>query len=198
MEAQLELGPSAVCQPASATSMRRPPEPRDLPPRSSENDKRSLCPHSPTEQAINALRADADYEGYGKHKRTPEIWKLDRFQGYAPDRTFCEDAGFTLADRDRILPLLRRGIEAGLFSEQERQGVPAKLWTIDDNGWIYEFAITNVSTPLYHAYPVRRTDAMARKVIDRFELHALRLTNERAAGHLTISAALRVAREFYS
>lgn len=178
--------------------MRRPPEPRDLPPRSSENDKRALSLLWPTQQAIDALWADATYEGYGKHKRTPEIWGLNRFQGYAPDRTFCEDAGFTLADRGRILSLLQRGIAAGLFSEQERQGVPAKLWTIDDNGWIYEFAITNATVPLYHAYPVRRTDAMARKVIDRFELYVLRLAPGRNQGYQTIAAALRVAREFYS
>ncbi len=153
---------------------------------------------APSAEAISDLLGRAEYEGYGKHKRNPEIWELAAFHGYAPDRTFCEDAGFTIDDARRIMPLLKRGIAAGLFSEQERQEVPAKLWTIDDNGWIYEFAITNATKPLYHGYPVRRSDAMARKVIDRFEEHAERCAAGRAPDAGSIVAALRAAQDFYS
>ena len=184
-------------RPGYSISMVRPPAPRDLPPRSSENEKRALSADPPSACEITALTNTAAYEGYGKHKRNPHIWKLAVFHGYAPDRTFCEDAGFTIGDKPRILSLLARGIAAGLFGGYQQNGVPTKLWTIDDNGWIYEFAITNAYTPLYHGYPIRHSDAMARKVIDRFEQYVLTLP-ALSAWRPALVIALRAAQDSYS
>ena len=113
------------------------------------------------------LRARATYAGYAKHKRDPYAWGLEPFRGRAPDRTFCEDSGFGIADQVRIPQLLRRGIDAGLFGDLIRQGDPTMLWTLDDDGWIYELRQTIPGRAVYHGYPLLPTNALGRKVIAR-------------------------------
>lgn len=149
--------------------MRRKPPPRILLPRLSENEKRDLSAEAPDEHERAALAVRVRYEGYGKHKRNPHLFNLAAFHGYAPDRTFCEDVGFERADEPRIPHLVQRGVAAGLFGDLYRQGDPTMLWTIDDNGWIYELRQTNAGQALYHGYPMAPTNALGRKVIARFE-----------------------------
>ncbi len=64
--------------------------------------------------------------------------------------------------------LLMRGINAGLFGKKRKKGDPGLLWSVDDNGWIYEAQITNPGYAVYHAYPVLPNEAIARKVLVRY------------------------------
>jgi hypothetical protein len=91
----------------------------------------------------------------------------------------------------RTPELLRRGIEAGLIGANENQGDPTLLWTIDDNGWIYEARITSPGNALYHAYPVLPGEAIARKVIARFRVRAYELNDQ------TLIGAFQRAQEKY-
>ena len=101
------------------------------------------------------------YEGSPKHKRNPTIFGLEPFNGERGDATLCDDhAGFQPTDMTRVDRLITRGLAARL--------VGTNLWTIDDNGWIYEARITNVDQSTYHAYPVRPTEAIAEPVFQRF------------------------------
>ncbi len=69
----------------------------------------------------------------------------------------------------KIVPgLLMRGILAGLIGHNERQGVPTILWSIWDQGWIFEARITNAVLADYHGYPVLPSEAIAEQVYDRF------------------------------
>jgi hypothetical protein len=145
----------------------RPPNRIEVP-RTTENEKRDLSANVPRDSDRVAVGTRAWYKGYGKHKRNPYIWNLAPYRGPAPDRTYCEDAGFTLADEPRIRGLLMRGIEAGLFGDLVSQGDPTMLWTIDDNGWIYEFRLTTPSQAEYHGYPMRTANAFSQKVIARY------------------------------
>lgn len=175
--------------------MRRKPPPRVLQPRLSENEKRDLSPTLPSMDDRADLRARATYAGYAKHKRDPYAWGLEPFHGRAPDRTFCEDSGFGIADQVRIPQLLRRGIDAGLFGDLIRQGDPTMLWTLDDDGWIYELRQTIPGRAVYHGYPLLPTNALGRKVIARFE--SWYLSRPRAQRQPVILAALRGAQERY-
>ncbi len=177
-------------------TVRRKPPARDHLPRLSENEKRDLSPEAPDAAERAALLGRVHYEGYGKHKRNPHLWNLAPFHGYAPDRTFCEDVGFERADEPRIPNLLQRGIDAGLFGDLYRQGDPTMLWTIDDNGWIYELRQTNAGQGLYHGYPMAPTNALGRKIIARFEswFYSL-LIGQRDP---ILLAALRDAQDRYS
>jgi hypothetical protein len=160
-----------------------------LPDRTSDNDKRALLPDMPPEPDRQALIARISYEGYGKHKKNPHIWKVAVYHGDAEDRTFCEDAGLRPTDMRRATRIVQRGVAAGLMGDRSDLNCPTILWTIDDNGWIYELRLTNRDQAVYHGYPVRFNDAMARKVIVRFQ----QWVNLEPAGRLAPAQADRLA-----
>ena len=104
-----------------------------------------------------------------KHKRNPSAYRLKPYQGQDEDRTYCDEhARFFPADMPRAPMLLMRGINAGLFGKKRKKGDPGLLWSVDDNGWIYEAQITNPGYAVYHAYPVLPNEAIARKVLVRY------------------------------
>lgn len=177
---------------------RTKPEPRDLPDRSSDNDKRALLAQMPSEGERQALMSRVTYQGYGKHKRNPYIWEVAPFHGEADDRTFCEDSGLRPADMRRALPIIRRGIAGGLWGDQSDLDCPTILWTIDDGGWIYELRLTNRNQAIYHGYPVRFNDAMARKVIFRFEQWIMAPKAKGLVPNISDRAALRAAQSLYT
>jgi hypothetical protein len=177
--------------------MARRPESRIEVPRSSENMKRNLCAVPPTFHERQMLAGRVRYGGYSKHKLNPHLWGLTAYGGNAPDRTFCEDAGFHLPDQSRIPALLKRGIDAGLFGDLVSRGDPTMLWTIDDNGWIYELRLTTPSQALYHGYPVRPSNAFSLKVISRFEEWLNKLPHQQRNAKANSVMALRQARTIY-
>lgn len=136
--------------------------------RSSDNVKRQLRTPAPSLEELDALARRASFEGSGKHKFEPRAFKLEPVKPDADD-TFCDaHASFTPADMARIPGLLERGIGAGLIGHRDVKGDPAILWTVDDNGWIYEARITTPTQAIYHGYPLLEGDAFARKVISRY------------------------------
>ena len=177
-------------------SRRKPPDRIDLP-RTSENEKRQISAVPPSAQERFDLARRAWYRGYGKHKRNPYIWGLDAYHGPAPDRTFCEDAGFELADEPRIEYLLPRGIEAGLLGDMLNKGDPTMLWTIDDNGWIYELRLTTPTQAEYHGFPMRPANAFSQKVIARFAEWCAALTPRERSARPELERALRAAEGRY-
>lgn len=147
----------------------RKPERRLVAARSSDNEKRRVHEPVPSDEWLTALAARARFEAYSKHKLQPQAFGLQPFTGQREDATYCDGhANFAPADMARVPNLLRRGILAGLIGHNDRQGDPTLLWTVDDNGWIYEGRLTIPSQALYHGYPVLRTEAVARVVIARY------------------------------
>ena len=129
---------------------------------------------------------------YAKHKKHPEAFKLEPYRGEDEDVSYCDEhAGFHKDDILRAVPLLKRGIRAGLFGEVENKGDPSRLWTVDDNGWIYEAQITNPGYAQYHAWPVQPTEAIARKVLARYEEYVIAQQDE------VLTQSLAKARERY-
>lgn len=144
------------------------PKPRlDIPPRSNDNLKRKLHEILGANE-LAALFAGMAYEGSSKHKQNPHLFGLEPFRGDRGDRTLCDThAGFRPADMARIPGMITRAQAASLVGNF--------IWTVDDNGWIYEMAVTNIGLKQYHGYPVRPSEAIAEKVFLRFrawaELH---------------------------
>lgn len=141
-------------------SMKKPPKRRDIPPRDADNNKRRLLEPEEAQKRAQML-ADFQYEGSSKHKKNPHLFKLAPFQGDRGDRTLCDrDADFLPQDAVRIPILKQRALNAAL--------VGTRIWTVDDNGWIYELAVTNAVQMQYHGYPVRPSEAIAEPVFRRF------------------------------
>ena len=62
-----------------------------------------------------------------------------------------------------IPALIERGIRAGLIGHTARL-----LWTVADDGWIFEARETNRETAEYHGYPVLPEESIGHLVFDRF------------------------------
>lgn len=139
--------------------------------RDGRNKERRLVEPAPDQTYREALAGRAEYGASPKHKHGPYKFGLSPYTGAKEDSTFCDaHADFRPTDMDRIPGLLLRGISAGLIGKGDAKGDPPLLWTVDDNGWIYEARITNPGQALYHAYPVLLNEAIARKVIERYSL----------------------------
>ncbi|MDI1265555.1 MAG: hypothetical protein PS018_20100 [bacterium] len=114
------------------------------------------------------------------------------YEGSHEDSSYCDEhAGFGPSDMPRAATLLRRGIDAGLFGKKSKKGDPGLLWSVDDNGWIYEAQITNPGYAVYHAYPVLPNEAIARKVLMRYADYVVALGDSR------IKESLEAARRRY-
>jgi hypothetical protein len=139
-----------------------------LPARRSDNDKRRLHP-SPDLATLEFLASRAVYNGISKHKAEPMRFGLPPYAGQRGDESLCDQhASFRAADWHTIPGMLARGIRAGLIGKVEDQGVPTILWTVSDQGWIFEARITNVALADYHGYPVRPSESIASQVYRRF------------------------------
>jgi hypothetical protein len=152
---------------------RRKPRKRLAAARSSDNDKRRLRDPVPPKAWLDTLAGRATFQGYSKHKLDPRAFGLVPFTGSREDATYCDGhAQFTPRDVARVPSLLERGISAGLVGHNDdANGDPTILWTVDDNGWIYETRITIPGQAVYHGYPVLGTEAIARLVLARYVQH---------------------------
>jgi hypothetical protein len=173
--------------------VRRKPDARVIEARSSNNDKRRLREQTPTAVELRELEARASFGGYSKHKLNPQAFGLEAFSGQREDATYCDGhASFSPEDMRRVPDLLKRGITAGLIGQNSSQGDPTLLWTVDDNGWIYEARLTIPGQALYHGYPVLPNEAIARHVIVRYTDWIY------DCGHLELHSSLQHLQERYS
>lgn len=144
------------------------PKPRlDLPPRASDNLQRALDP-SPDPKMLEQLSNTAFYRSYAKHKSAPQAFGLPPYTKPRGDSTLCDThAGFNKEQIGVIPRLLRRGIKAGLIASSTRL-----IWTISDEGWIFEGRVTNIEQREYHGYPLRPSEPIAEAVYRRFSAWA--------------------------
>lgn len=143
--------------------MRKPPPRPDTSARRSDNNKRRLIA-VPDPDVIKRLLCEVRYVGSSKHKANPHRFGLPPFLGERGDASLCDAlAGFRPQDMEHIPRLLERSIEAGLLGKSQM------IWTIGDNGWIYECRKTNPAQAEYHGYPVRASEPIAKLLFLRFK-----------------------------
>ena len=154
--------------------MRRPETRRDRIPRRPDNVKRRLLA-APGKNLLDRLESRVSYQCTEKHKMHPIAFGLSISPGTKRgDATLCDEhAGFT-PDKVRSIPrLIRRGLRAGLV------GRGNLIWTVGDDGWIFEGRPTNVRSGEYHGYPVLDWESIARPVYDRYSERALTFGSNR-------------------
>ena len=130
--------------------------------RKSDNEKRRLL-RDPTDNLVQDMLNNVHYQGSPKHKLHPHLFGLPPLNGQRGDATLCDDADFEPGQMAEIPMLIRRGIRAGLIGHTQRI-----IWTVADDGWIFEARETNRATAEFHGYPVLPTEAIAHAVFDRF------------------------------
>ncbi len=148
---------------AANAAMKRPVPRSALGSRKSDNDKRRLL-ENPSRQLVERLLAHVKYDPSAKHKRHPHLYGLDPFRGERGDATLCDVHADFRPDQMATIPqLVRRGIQAGLIGDTHRV-----IWTVADDGWIFEARETNRERREFHGYPVRPNEAIAEPVCLRF------------------------------
>jgi hypothetical protein len=150
-----------ICPP----EMKKPKNRSSLPPRRSDNQKRKLYTGLSADE-VRARYGHAFYKGSPKHKLNPHLFGLEPFRGRRGDRTLCDKhSAFSPEDMERVPALMQRALRARL--------VGSHIWTVDDNGWIYELALTNPANNERHGYPLRPSEAIAETVYRHFQSWAL-------------------------
>lgn len=118
---------------------------------------------NPADDVVDRLLHSVRYQGSPKHKRHPHRFGLEPFNGDRDDATLCDEADFLPEHMNDIHALIQRGIRAGLIGHTARL-----LWTVADDGWIFEARETNRETTEFHGYPILPEESIARLVFDRF------------------------------
>lgn len=104
-----------------------------------------------------ALKARVRYVGSGHHKRNPADYGFERTSP-RPTKSLC--------DLERIIllaeaqSLLHEGIDQGLISEPDENGLPKFIWTISSDGCVFEAKTARHGTGEYHGYPLEDEDEM--------------------------------------
>lgn len=177
---------------------RKKPAPRVVEQRSRNNANRRLIAALPTTASRVELSARVTYGGYSKHKFNPTAYKLSPYAGQDEERTYCDaHANFGKEKLYRIPALLVRGVMLGLWSDQNNGDAPSLLWTLDENGWIFELRITNSGQAQYHGYPVLPGDAFARHVLVRAREVAFNESEFPVDKYPGAQAAIAAAETFY-
>lgn len=130
--------------------------------RRSDNEKRRLL-REPSDELVRVMMESAWYRGSSKHKLHPHLYGLPPLNGNRGDATLCDEADFDPERMAEIPALIRRGIRAGLIGHTKRI-----VWTVADDGWIFEARETNRDTAEFHGYPILANEVIARAVFNRF------------------------------
>lgn len=138
------------------------PGTRDHLPRRRDSMRKRRFEENVSEADVQTRFAGITYGGSSKHKALPHLFGLVPSGSAPPDATLCDrDAGFTPNDMSRIPALLDRARRAHLIGNL--------IWTVDDNGWVYELELTNSGQNEHHGYPLRAGDPFVERVFGVFK-----------------------------
>lgn len=82
------------------------------------------------------------------------------------DKTLCD--GARIMRRADAEALLRKGIERGLISEQQRGRFPQNIWAVTEEDVPLEAQLDNVDQGNYRGYPMPDTDPLREEVLSRW------------------------------
>jgi hypothetical protein len=118
------------------------------------------------EQIKIDLAARVRYTGNPQHKRDPGDFGLTPPSSPRQNASLCDEAN--VRHRAEALSLLRAGIVAGLISKQTREGFPSQIWSVREDGVVFEAELENSGLGQYHGYPMPFGDPFRLVVLARF------------------------------
>ncbi len=117
-------------------------------------------------QGLQQLALRVSYGGNPEHKRNPGDFGLDPPSMPRQGKSLCDEAKVT--SKKQATSLLRKAVQRGLISVQERQGWPQNVWAVSENGTPLEAMLENRASGVYHGYPMQEDDPLADEVIQRW------------------------------
>jgi hypothetical protein len=81
-------------------------------------------------------------------------------------KSLCDAA--RIFSRAEALRLVKKGLERGMVSVQERNGWPQNVWAVAENDVPVEAMLENPETGSYHGYPMLPIDPLFEDVLARW------------------------------
>ena len=126
--------------------------------RSGDNPKRRIISSNLlSDDEREGLAARVRYVGSGHHKRNPADYGLDRTSP-RPTKSLCDADKSVLLDEAQRL--LREGIIRAMVSQLGSDGFPKYVWSVADDGKVYEAKTHPNTSGQYHGYPLEGEDDM--------------------------------------
>jgi hypothetical protein len=103
-----------------------------------------------------ALAARASYGGNPEHKRSPGDYGLIPPASPRPGKTLCD--GTRNIPKEEATDLLVGGLLKGMCSQCNSETFPKNIWSVSENGEVFEAQLENQVEGIYHGYPVPNDD----------------------------------------
>lgn len=114
---------------------------------------------------LDHLATTARYIGNPQHKLNPGDFNLTPPACGRTNKNLCDDAGiFKCAEAQA---LLCQGLREGLIGQEESDGWPCRVWSVDSTGRVFEAKLDAAGQGTYHAYPLAKDDPLASRVLER-------------------------------
>lgn len=143
-------------------------------PRQRFNRKRRID-STRSESELAVLAGRVTYGGNPEHKRKPGDFGLTPPAAPRANKSLCDAVG--VFDLRKALCLLREGVKRGLVSEQVRGEFPQNVWAVTDRGDPVEGQLENRIQGIYHGYPMRSNDPLAKSVLEKWKCHEDRVSD---------------------
>lgn len=126
-------------------------------PRSGFNPKRRIAPLDALSlEERQALSTRVSYGGNPEHKRSPGDYGLTPPASPRPGKTLCD--GTRNIPKEEATRLLVNGLIKGMFSPCNAEQWPQNIWSLSNNGEIFEAELENCIRGVYHGYPMPKND----------------------------------------
>ena len=133
------------------------------------NPKRRLRPWSGEDDDIHygaSLAKKVRYTGNPAHKRDPGDFNLTPPAASRKNATLCDDAG-VFKHREAIR-LLKDGAKNGLVDSRSDGEFPLLIWSVRQDGVVFEAELENCVRGDYHGYPMPLRDPFRTEVLQAF------------------------------
>jgi len=142
-----------------------------MPKRHGSNPKRRIASTDRLDAGGRAALAErTTYVGSALHKSKPGNYGFQPPVNPRAWKSICDGLRVILAEEAR--DLFRRGIVTGMFSDFEDGELPKYVWSVDDDGEVYEAKISPGSNS-YKGYRLEEEDAMRDTVLKEWKARNL-------------------------
>ena len=103
------------------------------------------------------------YIGSGLHKLRPGDYGLSPPSNPRPSKSPCDELRPVLLAEAKLL--LQRGIEKGMVSAYQPGSLPKYIWSVDEQGEVYEAKTRPERESDYHGYRIGDDETLMRKYV---------------------------------
>lgn len=132
---------------------------------SNRPDRRFLASDQTSSADRDTIKGRVTYGGSAIHKLHPGNYGFEPPQNPRPSKSPCDLKRTVLLEEAETL--LSDGIDRGMFSRPTESGLPKYIWSVDEDGEVYEAKAKSDQETVYHGYRLAEDERDMRKLILR-------------------------------